>query len=148
MGDITVYAKYDLYLGGEHFSGTQTVTDGFLDNQPSFNVPILLKKNFYDEIKDTTLKKIKIELSMNIWEESDGYQDLYLFNGDTQIWKQTIEHGAGYKETTPSEYTFVIELNIADYRTVDWMQLTFGAHGTFGDTWKFSDFKMSVYFTN
>ena len=148
MGDITVYAKYDLYLGGEHFSGTQTVTDGFLDNQPSFNVPILLKKNFYDEIKDTTLKKIKIELSMNIWEESDGYQDLYLFNGDTQIWKQTIEHGAGYKETTPSEYTFVIELNIADYRTVDWMQLTFGAHGAFGDTWKFSDFKMSVYFTN
>ena len=63
---------------------------------------------------------------MNIWEESDGYQDLYLFNGDTQIWKQTIEHGAGYKETTPSEYTFVIELNIADYRTVDWMQLTLG----------------------
>lgn len=135
-GDITLFAKYDLWISTTYASYTNTVTDGSLNNQPNFSVDLLLGSYYYNEIKDTTLKKIKIEFSMNIWEQNDGYQDLYLFNGDTQIWKKTIEHGSGYKETTPSKYTFVIELDISDYRTVDWMELKFGAHGAFNDTWK------------
>lgn len=147
-GDITLYAKYDLWISSTYASSTHTVTDGSLNNQPSFSVDLLLGSYYYNKIKDTTLKKIKIEFSMDIWEQNDGYQDLYLFNGNTQIWKKTIEHGSGYKETTPMNYTFVIELNVSDYRTVDWMDLKFGAHGSFSDTWKFSDFEISVYFTN
>ncbi len=147
-GDITLYAKYDFYIGTTYASYTHTVTDGDLENQPSFNVDLFLGTYYFNEFKNTTINKIKIEFSMNIWEQNDGYQDLYLLYNGTQIWSQTIEHGPGDKVTTPSRYTFTIELNMYDYTTVDRMNLTFGAHGSLGDTWNFSDFEMSVFFTN
>ena len=147
-GDITLYAKYDFYIGTTYASYTHTVTDGSLENQPSFNVDLFLGTYYFNEFKNTTINKIKIEFSMNIWEQNDGYQDLYLLYNGTQIWGQTIEHGPGNKETTPSRYTFTIELNMYDYTTVDRMNLTFGAHGSLGDTWNFNDFEMSVFFTN
>ena len=39
-GDITLYAKYDLWISSTYASSTHTVTDGSLNNQPSFSVDL------------------------------------------------------------------------------------------------------------
>ena len=147
-GDITLYAKYDLWSGTLYASKPLTVTDGPIEDQECFCVNIMTDTIYYDLIRNTTLNTIKIEISMNIWEVNDGYQHLYLYNENDIVWETTIEHGPGYKETTPQKYTFEILLDVDDFATVDWLDLKFGASGMFEDTWQFSDFEMSVFYIN
>lgn len=47
-----------------------------------------------------------------------------------------------------NNYSYVIELNIEDYRTVDILDLKFSAHGSFSDDWQFNNFRMNVKLTN
>ena len=147
-GDITLYAKYDLWSNILYESKPVTVTDGPIEDQACFSVNIMTDTIYYDLIRNTTLNTIKIEISMNIWEVNDGYQHLYLYNENDIVWETTIEHGPGYKETTPQKYTFEILLDVDDFATVDWLDLKFGASGMFEDTWQFSDFEMSVFYIN
>lgn len=146
-GDVTLYAKYDYWISSTYASYTNTVTDDGIDKQPSFGVDVFLDSIYFDMVKNTTLDKIKIIISFDMWEVNDGYQDLYLYNGDTKIWSQTINRGSG-KDTSAKNYTFTIELDIYEYQNVDFMDLKFSAHGNFSDTWKFNNFEMSIYFTN
>lgn len=147
--DVTVYAKYTYSVVNEFDGDTYTVTDGKLENQPYFEVNFRLSSYHFTKIKDTTLKSIRIDVSLNIWEVDDGYQDCYLFCGDTQIWKQTIEHGKGKKNGAPAPYTLDIPLfAIENYASQDYFTLRFGAHGAFSDTWKFNDLEMHISFVN
>ena len=146
--DITLTAKYEYKVEATYSSATHTVTDGKIENQPSFTIGLMLRSFYNNIINGTGLEKIKISISLYLWEINDGYQDFYLYNGDTVIWSETKEHGAGKKNSTAARYTFNIELDIADYSNADYLDLRFGAHGAFSDDWQFNNFEMTVYFTH
>lgn len=145
-GDVTIYAKYDYWLGTTFANYTQTVTDDVNAEQPSFNVS-LANSIYYEQVRYTTLSKIRITIAFDMWEVDDGYQDLYLYNGNTQVWTTTINRGVG-KNTEREHYLFTTELNLYEYKDVDFMELTFSAHGAFADTWQFDNFEMSIYYVN
>lgn len=147
-GTITLYAKYDYWVTSTYASYTSSVDDGNLNNQPSFSVDLLLDSIYFDEVKNTSLDTIKIEISFDMWEVKDGYQDLYLYSGENVVWETTIEHGENKKDTTSKHYTFTITIDLYQYYNVDYMDLKFHAHGAFEDDWQFNNFEMSVYFTN
>lgn len=145
-GDVYLYANYDYWISSTYASYTHTVTDGKIENQPCHDVNIMCPI-YYNDVKNTTLKKIKIVFSMDIWEVDDGYQEFYLYHEDKIIWKTEMEHGPK-KDTSVRNYTFTIILDIYEYRNVDWLDLKFGAHGYGSDTWQFNNFELSIYFIN
>lgn len=102
---------------------------------------------FYSFFVHTTLDTIKIKVVFYMWEVNDGYQDIYLYNGNTEIWSATINRSSG-KDTASQRFEYTIELNINTYRNVDFMDLKFGSHGNFGDTWQFNNFEMTITITN
>ncbi|MDE6851432.1 MAG: hypothetical protein K2J67_02945, partial [Lachnospiraceae bacterium] len=115
----TLYAKYD-YLISWVLTGSGTVTDGKITEQPYVSVDLYLKSFRYNKVKGTTLNKIKIEFSLDLWEEDEGYQDFYLYNGEEIVWSYiNLEHGGGSKNTTPARYFFKFELNLLEYDNVD-----------------------------
>ena len=146
-GDVTLYAKYDYFVTSTSSSSTYTVTDGNIANQPNFTVHMSLGAFRYEKIKHTTLDEIRIEISFDMWEINDGYQDLYLYCGSTEVWSVTIDRSSG-KDTTPQHYNYIILLPLSQYKNEDLLNLQFAAHGTFGDDWQFNNFEMSVFFTN
>ena len=150
-GDIILYAKYDFYLGTTLGSGyVETVTDGNIYDQPSYDIWLFLGSLYlyYDQLESTTLSKVKITISMSLWELDDGYQQFFIYNGDSVIWSYDHEHGPGYKETNKDTFEMTIYFNIEDLKEVDNLTLRFGARGSWSDDWQFTDFTMSVYYTN
>ena len=130
---------------GEKLSEEQN--DGNINNQPSFSIDILLDSIYFEQVQNTSLSKIKIEISFDMWEVDDGYQHIYLYNGNSQIWSDTIERGSGINSSS-YHYTNTIYLDLEDYSNVDYLDLKFSASGWFDDDWKFNNFEMHVYFTN
>ena len=120
--EITLYAKYD-YL-------------------------IVNMNMYYNYVKNTTLDTIKVTVSLTIWEDQDGYQDVYVYNGNQQIAAHTFEHGPGWTHTAHGQYThdFTFELN--SYKDIDQLTIRFGAHGLFWNAWNYSDLEVRVYLTN
>ena len=149
-GDVTVYAKY--YISVENFTDSDTykvTDDNDLNKQPYFEINFNLGSYQYERIKNTTLKSIRIEISLDIWEVDDGYQECFLFCGNTQVWEQTIEHGPGKKNGTPKRYALNIPLfAIQDYASQDYFTLRFGARGKFEDDWKFNNLEVHVSLVN
>ena len=146
-GTVTLYAKYDLWIMSTYASYTSSVNDGNINNQPSFSIDILLDSIYFEQVQNTSLSKIKIEISFDMWEVDDGYQHIYLYNGNSQIWSDTIERGSGINSSS-YHYTNTIYLDLEDYSNVDYLDLKFSASGWFDDDWKFNNFEMHVYFTN
>ncbi len=146
-GNVYLYAKYDYHVGSTYSSGTNTITDDGVFKQIYFPININLKSLYYNDVKNTTLSRIKIEFSFDMWEVDDGYQDIYLYSGTTVIWEDTINRGSG-KNTSAMTYSKTIYLNIEDYKNLDILNLRFSAHGAFSDDWQFNNFQMSVYFVN
>lgn len=146
-GKVYLYAKYDYFVKSTYASGTETITDDGVFKQTYFPVNINLKSLYYNDVKNTTLSQIKIEFSFDMWEVDDGYQDIYLYNGTTVIWEDTINRGSG-KNTSAMTYSKTIYLNIEDYKNFDILNLRFSAHGAFSDDWQFNNFQMSIYFVN
>lgn len=147
LGRVILYAKYDYVISRTHSSVTETVTDGNINEQPRYSVDVLLGSVYFKDVKNTTLDTIVIKISFEMWEVNDGYQDIYLYNGSTQIWSDTINRGTGVN-SSHMKYENEIILSISNYSNVDFMDLKFSAHGAFGDTWKFSNFNMTITFTN
>lgn len=145
IGDVIVYAKYDYYIGPIWQFDTQTVTDDGVMKQPYVDVPVFLGRGLYDEVKDTTLSKIRITFSLNIWKVDDGYQHLLLYNGDTVVWSHKMDHANGKNST---RYTFTIELDLATYKDVDAFVLRFSASGNFSDDWRFNQLEIYRYLVN
>ncbi len=146
-GEITLYAKYDYFVMAIHDTGkTYTVTDAGVNKNPNFDLDIYLKSVYYDKIKDTTLKKVRIEFSFDLWEVDDGYQHIYIRIKDlplVSIWSKKIDHSGGKKP-----YTYTAEFDIEDLKTYDNLVMYFDASGAFSDTWKFNNFNLSVYLVN
>ena len=145
--NITLYAKYDYLIKTAFKTGSSKVQDTGINQQPSYSFNVNMNM-YYNYVKNTTLDTIKVTVSLTIWEDQDGYQDVYVYNGDQELAMKTFEHGEGVTNTTPGPHThdFTFELN--SYKDIDQLTIRFGAHGAFGDTWNFSDLEVRVYLTN
>lgn len=144
-GNITLYAKYDYSVATMVSVGTFTVTDEGTSNNPQRCVTINLKKEHYENLKNTTLKTLKVEVSFNLWEIDDGYQHIYLRNDSTKstLWSTKINHSGDKKK-----YTYTIELELDKVKDTDTITFLFDASGDNSDTWKFDDFKVNAILTN
>lgn len=149
-GNIIVYAKYDYYLSTTYGGGVvETVTDDDIYDQPSYDIWVYLNSLYYNQISGTTLNKVKITISMTLWELDDGYQLYKIYNeAGNEIWYYEHEHGPGHKDTSHESFETTIYLNIEDVKAFNYLTLRFWARGSGADDWQFTDFTMSVYFTN
>ena len=145
--NITLYAKYDYLIKTAFKTGSSKVQDTGINQQPSYSFNVNMNM-YYNYVKNTTLDTIKVTVSLTIWEDQDGYQDVYVYNGDQELAMKTFEHGEGVTNTKPGPHThdFTFELN--SYKDIDQLTIRFGAHGAFWDTWNFSDLEVRVYLTN
>ncbi len=145
-GNITLYAKYDYFVMEMNDSSTYRINDDGVEDNIKIEIGMYIGSVYKDRIKDTTLSKIKIDFSLDIWEVDDGYQHIYLYNqsGD-EIWGKKIDHTADKSKRT---YKFSIELNLADYLDDDYLYLRFDASGAWSDDWKFNNLNLTMYFTN
>lgn len=145
-GSITMYAKYEYFLMAINDNGaTYTITDKGMNNNPCIDVDVYLNSVYYNKVKNTTLKKIKFELSFKLWEIDDGYQHLYLFNNVDPIckWSKKIDHTGGKKS-----YKYTIELDLESNYYTDIFRFRFDASGWGSDTWKFNEFNLKVTLTD
>ena len=119
-GDVIVYAKYDYWIESTFADYTSTVAGTGINKQPHFEAYVMMGSYYFERIQGTSLSKIKIVVKFDYWEINDGYQELYLYNGSKKIWSKTLEHSPGGKSTTPKAYNGVIELDISDYKDVEY----------------------------
>lgn len=149
LGDITLYAKYDYLLLGVFVDDTYTITDAGKEK----NNDILFYTSMstsYPRMKDTTLSKIRIEFSLDLWEVYDGYQHIYL-RDDTKnkiIWSKQLDYGGNKTNTAKKNYTFTIVLDLEQYKDTESFTFLFDASGFGPDTWKFTNFAMYMSCTN
>lgn len=156
-GNITLYANYDFLACYTSSPDTYTITDAGLDKNPYFDVNVNLKSENYDLVKNTTLNKIRFEISLDMWKVDDGYQHIGLrFIGPnsgnsnsffeiaaTLVWETKLDIGDDkYRKN------FVVELDLELYKNIDTFRIIFNASGAFSDTWKFNNIKVSAYLTN
>lgn len=145
-GNITLYANYDYRLATVSIVGTYTITDKGKDKNPTISITFNLHKTYHEKVKNTTLNKIRIEFSLDLWEVDDGYQYIYIRDNNSQsiIWSEDkIDHD-GAKKT----YTYSVEVDMETYKKSDSFTFLFDASGAFADTWKFENFIARVYLTN
>lgn len=147
IGDVTVYAKYEYRLGSRSLLGEHKVTDGKIENQPSLDIRILMSQ-YYDQVRAASLNKIKLNITINLWEVNDGYQLLKLYAGSSEAWSTQIEHGGSGVNKTAHTYTFTVELDVSKYSATDTLVLRLSADGFGLDTWKFDRLTVETYFAN
>ncbi|MDE6201733.1 MAG: S8 family serine peptidase [Clostridiales bacterium] len=153
IGDVILYAKYNYFVQSIEDTETHKITDAGASKNIHLTVEVPLKSSLYEIIKNTTLTKIRIEFSITLWEEDDGYQHIYLYNGEGFngilfnglpyiVWSKKIDHSSSKTKKT---YSYTIELDISQYKDTDSFVFGFDASGAFSDDWKFNNFKASVY---
>ena len=145
--NITLYAKYDYLIKTAFKTGSSKVQDTGINQQPSYSFNVNMNM-YYNYVKNTTLDTIKVTVSLTIWEDQDGYQDVYVYNGDQELAMTTFEHGPTFTNTTPGSHTDDLTFELNSYKDIDQLTIRFGAHGAFWNAWNFSDLEVRVYLTN
>lgn len=162
-GVVILYAKYEYWMGGSFASGyTQTVTD---DDGEQPNIEKFLPMQIHQaQLQGTTLKRLRMEIEIRMWEVNDGYQDFSLnitnqngdrinrggiyYNEDFDHEKDSIslEHGGNKKNTSAQTYKFTFTIDLTKYSDMEYLTLQLGAHGFAADTWQFDYLSTDLYF--
>ena len=128
----TVFSSYN--LGTHTRTATYTITDGgqFTNSYDYFGI--------IDYAQASAFNRVKLIIQFTAWEKDDGYQHLYVYNGNSESAKELyhtqFEHGSGHKDQNPADYEFVVEVNIADvYGDGKGICIRYNASGNFSDTW-------------
>ena len=140
-GNIVLFAKYQFKTMGMNDPNTYKVTDS--GSQPSFDITFMLNSTYYDMLKSSGLKSIKISISWDMWRVDDGYQYVYVKDGGTTLKKYSYEMA---KNTTYHK-SYDLYASIEYFKEKDEFRLTFGADGAFSDDWKFKNLCIDVWFT-
>lgn len=103
-------------------------------------------------------KNILLEIELYIKEKNDGYQEIYVYNGNVDkymvakgkvkpVAQLEIEHNVGNLDTTYKKYVLraVISPGVIE-RNALW--IAFDAHGKDNDTWFAKDIKVSLSMTS
>ena len=142
-GVLTLYAKYEYFLLKQYDNGqTYKVSGSGSFGNPCFDVDIYLGSLYYNKVKDTSLKKIRIDFSLS-YTGYYGKKEIALYDSDfafSPVWKTSIyKYGSGV-------YHDSIELDLEKYKNIDIFKLRF--ESDFGGSWQFSDFEFTVNLTN
>ena len=79
--------------------------------------------------------KLQFDLSVYMWEEDEGYQEIYLVNGnDVQVGSigDNFAHGGSGKD---GKFWNVFAFTVEGEDCTDVMVLRYGAHGAYSDDW-------------
>ena len=144
MGAVTLYAKYKYLLCDIDETGiTHTVTDAGTGKNPKIEMDVYLNSTYYDLVQNTTLKYLKVEVYLEMWEVDDGYQHIYLTNNGANVWSTKADLGSKHEKRA-----YTIKVDLEKVKNADTLVFKFDASGAFSDTWKFTDFKAVAYLTN
>ena len=115
-----------------------------VDDDPEENLKDMIKLSEMYEISIEELKKlgftkVKWSISVTLYEEDDGYQEIYISRSinyaDAVFSKTDIDHGGGWGATTSKKtYRFDFECDLSACR--DTMYVLYDAHGDGDDDWK------------
>ena len=145
IGDVTIYAKYDYWLCEKDLEGSYTI-DSRVESSPVIELGVYMGL-YYDQAKTTTLNKIKIRLTFYYWEEDDGNQQLYVYEGSNVVDQITIDRTEsvdddGYNE----DRTFLLDID--DYQDTNRLYLKFGVTGWWGNTWHIENIHVEAWLVN
>ena len=143
-GTVVLYAKYEYWITTTYVSYTENVDE---DEPVTYLLELFLDAIYFAKVSNTSINKIKIEISFDMWEIKDGYQDIRLYNNNTEIWSDTINRGIG-KNTSVYHYSNVILLDLNQYKNSNYMDLVFCAHGFSDDDWQFNNLIISISLIN
>lgn len=96
---------------------------------------------YLSTLKYEGVKKIKIDLTLDVREIDDGYQHLFLYTkkddvkSNKLLWHKEFEHTKGKKNTNYKTYTFSCEFFL-DQLENEKIYLRYGASGALDDDWK------------
>lgn len=80
--------------------------------------------------------KLEVTITFDAREINDGYQDLWVYSHqDKELRSFTVEHGAGYKDTSWWSHTVKLEISLTHVQTDASFWMRYGAHGNFADDW-------------
>lgn len=145
--DIAVYLKWDLWHSGLYRSWAETITDSGRFKQPYDKThPMFFLSNHYNEFE-----YIKVVITLTAWEKDDGYQWLFLYDGEESssncLWELKFEHYPGQKSGTKKTYTFE-KLFERDKLNTETICVRYGASGSGSDTWYNEQVQFDFYFVH
>ncbi len=122
-------------------------------NKPEDNATDILDLKYdlgekgFNLFKSEGFTKVKIEITMIMREENDGYQYVYLYNDNSELAKEKCELGTNGKVVKdPTSYTFnfkSISININDIHD-GILYIKYGSSGLFQDDWFNKDVSVKV----
>ena len=102
-----------------------------------------------DDLKNQGYVTIAIEITMEAKEVDDGYQYIFIYDDtQTNTWLAggRFEIGPDKKQTSYSEFTFYVELELLNIMDNDFI-IRYGASGNFDDDWKNKNVSVQIGFS-
>lgn len=146
-GDKTLYAKWRISFLHTRDS-VYTIYDISKFRQPHDDIDISYYTGKSMDYLNSKYSKIKIEISLRMWELYDGYQYIFLLNGTSQnakiLTSRIIEHGSGYYDGEKRIYSFSYECSLSNLDNSNIISLFYEASGFGYDTWENDNLKVKV----
>ena len=125
-----------------------TIYDISKFRQPHDDIDISYYTGKSMDYLNSKYSKIKIEISLRMWELYDGYQYIFLLNGTSQnakiLTSKIIEHGSGYYDGEKRIYSFSYECSLANLDNSNIISLFYEASGFGYDTWENDNLRVKV----
>lgn len=148
--DITL--ALDSYTQKTIRQAEQTIDDSGRMGNPydtvDFNILYNGQYNL-DDLKNQGYVTIAIEITMEAKEVDDGYQYIFIYDDtQTNTWLAggRFEIGPDKKQTSYSEFTFYVELELLNIMDNDFI-IRYGASGNFDDDWKNKNVSVQIGFS-
>ena len=147
--DVTSQNFNDISCNIEKGEYVYTVTDSAWNDGKNPVITIDLSEYGIDsqEIYRKIYKTIVIIFQMTLREDSDGYQEIYLINTNTNNYLSNpitdFQHGGNKLSREYERYEFYAEIPIERFTSTSF-SLAFSAHGFASDNWKFGNVRVQV----
>lgn len=131
-------------------TGTITVTDNSNVWSNYYDNISLITLTGYtaEELKRYGYSSITVNFSLYIWEDKDGYQQIFIYNGNNsnsiKLFEVEIEHGPNKKDETEKLYSFSVSLSIDDMIDSNSFVIAYSARGIGNDDWKNRNLSVEV----
>ena len=99
------------------------------------------------DLKERGYKYLCVTIYFECKEKDDGYQELWVYSGETQLKHYEFEHGSGKKNTSWGNQSVTFYISLDDLQSNCSLKLEWGAHGNFSDTWYLGYTRITVLAT-
>jgi len=137
-GTVNLYAKWRYDYDNPGRIGEYTIKDVNASTQSHDELGTgLTYNNTYQNLYDLGIRYLVIKFYLRMWEVSDGYQEIMVWQGNNMLWSDTeINYGGNSINTTPGIYTATIEIPITQIQNASSLGIYYSAHGWGSDTWQ------------